>query len=168
MEHIERDILKLSEADANLLDGNVMDAFYTKVQKMINAGAGEFNEVDIIVYMLAKKYILHEHRNIDVKTMSEEVQDLSEDVEEAKKSFDEVYKEYKDTKHKYSKMSNAIDKADVIEAHKRMSDGLNKILDYIEDLFRDLYSCSECEEERNELKKSIKNLAIEYKIMNKE
>ena len=155
MTHEERDILKLSEADANLLDGNVMDAFYTKARKMINAGAGEFNEADIIIYMLAKKYILHEKKNIDINTMSEEMQD-------------EVYKEYKDIKHKYSKMSNAIDKADVVEAHKKMSEGLNKILDYIEDLFRDLYSFSECEEERNELRKSIKNLAIEYKIMNKE
>ena len=165
MTHEERDILKLSEEQANLLDGNVMDAFYTKAQKMIKAGSGAFNEDDIIVYMLAKKYILHEKKNIDINTMSEEMQDLSEDV---KKSFNEVYKEYKDIKHKYSKMTNSIDKADVVEAHKRMSDGLHNILDYIEDLFRDLYSCSECEEERNELRKSIKNLAIEYKIINKE
>lgn len=165
MTHEERDILKLSEEQANLLDGNVMDAFYTKVQKMVKAGAGAFNEVDIIVYMLAKKYILHENKDIQINAMSNEMQDLSEDV---RKSFNEVYKEYKDIKHKYSGMSHAIDKADVVEAHKRMSDGLNKILDYIEDLFRDLYSCSECEEERNELRKSIKNLAIEYKIINKE
>lgn len=33
MTHEERDILKLSEEQANLLDGNVMDAFDTKVQK---------------------------------------------------------------------------------------------------------------------------------------
>lgn len=45
-----------------------------------------------------------------------------------------------------------------------MTEALNLMLDYIEDLFRDLYSCSECEEERVELNKSIKSLVQEYHI----
>lgn len=166
MTHTERDILKLSEEQANKLDSNVMDAFYTKVQKMSKNPLGVFDEWDIVIYMLAKKYILHEHKDINITNMSEEMCDLSEDVREARKTFDETYKEYKNIKNKYSRMGNALDKADVVEAHKKMTEALNNILDYIEDLFRDLYSCSECEEERNELKKFVKNLAVEYKIIN--
>lgn len=166
MTHAERDILKLSEEQAKKLDGNVMDAFYTKVQKMSNNQAGDFNELDIIVYMLSKKYILHEHKDIEVLDMNKELNDLSKDIENAEKSFDEIHKEYKETKQKYRAMLNGIDKSDVIEAHTKMANALKKIFDYLEDLFRDLYSCSECEEERNELKTFIKNLAIEYKIIN--
>ena len=97
--------------------------------------------------------------------MSEEVKDLSADVEEADKQFDELYKEYKEVKHKYSKMGNGIDKADIVEAHSKITNAVKNITDYISDLFRDLYSCSECEEERTELKKAVKNLAMEYKII---
>lgn len=166
MTHTERDILKLSEEQANKLDSNVMDAFYTKVQKMSKNPLGVFDEWDIVIYMLAKKYILHEHKDIEVLDMNKELKDLSEDIENAEKSFDEIHKEYKETKQKYRLMSNGIDKADVIEAHTKMANALKKIFDYLEDLFRDLYSCSECEEERSELKTFIKNLAVEYKIIN--
>lgn len=165
MKHIERDILKLSEEEANKLDGNVMDAFYTKTAKMSKNPLGDFDEWDIVIYMLAKQYILEEKKDISVLEMSEEVKDLSADVEEADKQFDELYKEYKEVKHKYSKMGNGIDKADIVEAHSKITNAVKNITDYISDLFRDLYSCSECEEERTELKKAVKNLAMEYKII---
>lgn len=93
------------------------------------------------------------------------MEDLKKDIENSKWELYEAYKEYKDIKHKYRNMSNASDKTDVAEAHKKMSEALENILDYIEDLFRDLYSCSECEEERDELKKSIKSMVIEYGIV---
>lgn len=165
MKHSERDILKLSEEQANKLDGNVMDAFYTKISKMSKNQLGDFDEWDIIIYMLAKQYILEEKKDISVLEMSEEVKDLSADVSEAEKQFDELYKEYKEVKHKYSKMVNGIDKADIIEAHSKITNAVKNIMDYVSDLFRDLYSCSECEEERTELKKAVKNLAMEYKII---
>lgn len=164
MKHEDRDILGLTEDQAKKLDANVMDAFYTIVKKMSNKQAGDFNEMDILVYLVSKKDILKNHKDIDISMMAKEMEDIREDMKETKWQLYEAYKEYKSVKQKYSDISNYNDRSIVIEAHKKMTEALNVMLDYIEDLFRDLYSCSECEEERVELNKSIKSLVQEYHI----
>lgn len=69
MKHEDRDVLKLSEEQAKKLDANVMDAFYTIVKKMSNKEAGDFSELDILVYSLTKKDILKNHKDIDISVM---------------------------------------------------------------------------------------------------
>jgi len=68
-----------------------------------------------------------------------------------------------------------VDDNSIIQVAKSQGIDLNKVLNVISQYENNLIvigiaqkCCSECEEERNELRKSIKNLAIEYKIMNKE
>lgn len=92
MKHEDRDILGLTEDQAKKLDANVMDAFYTIVKKMSNKQAGDFNEMDILVYLVSKKDILKNHKDIDISMMAKEMEDIREDMKETKWQLYEAYK----------------------------------------------------------------------------
>lgn len=164
MKQEDRYILGLTEEQAEKLNANVKDAFYTIVNKMCNKEIGDFSEKDILVYLIAKRDILKNHKDINTPMMSRKIEDIKEEMRETIEDLFETYKEYKEVKHKYSKISNSNDKNQISEAHRHMKEALNKMLNYIDELFSDLYSCSECEDERIELNKTIRNLVKKYNI----
>lgn len=164
MKHEDRDKLGLTEDEAKKLEANVHDAFKTVVKNMQEKAIGDFSELEIIIYTLTKNDILKDKKNISLSIIEHETTDLEHDIEDSKISLYKAYKDYKEMKKKYHAMAHSDDKADAIEAHEKIGEALHRMLGYIEDTFRDIWSCSECEEERKELIKAVKTIAEEYKI----
>lgn len=50
-----------------------MDAFYTKIPKMSKNQLGDFDEWDIIIYVLAKCYIINEHKDTHILDIFNEI-----------------------------------------------------------------------------------------------
>lgn len=157
MTQAEANKLGLNIDDVHKLERNVDDAFITVCKKMIRNREGEFTFQDIVLYMLGKREMKYRGGEILDKTMDDKK--MMSDME---LNLYEAHKQYKEYKKEYHHYRDSTEKALMMDAHKHMTTSLYNMLDLVENFYHEIWSCSECEDERVALKKVLKNLYNKY------
>lgn len=157
MTQAEANKIGINIDDVHKLEYNVDDAFKTVCEKMIKKEKGNFTAEEIIIYILGKNEMKHRGSSLLDKTMDDKA--MMSDMEMNLYEAHQKYKEYKKQYHEYK---DSTEKALMVEAHKSMTMSLNNMLAMVENFYHEIWSCSECEDERVALKKTATNIYKKY------